>query len=129
MGYRSDVGLVFYTTAEEELPFGNIKLWFDENFPKKEAVDEWGANITYGTDYVYVKYDDVKWYESYEHPQEVQRAIVAFTEAFAGDEDNPVHKYANYDYVRIGEEDNDVDVDYSDYSDYRLRCMRALSLD
>jgi len=129
MGYRSDVGLVFYTTDETNLPFATIKLWFDENFPKKAALEEWGAEIDYGPHHVYVSYQDVKWYDAYTHPQEVESAKQAFKTAFAGDEDSKLHEYANYDYVRIGEEDQDIESDYSDYSEYRLRCRRELTLD
>jgi hypothetical protein len=121
MGYRSDVGLMFYTTNQQEVPFPAIKLWFDENFPKREAEGEWAAWIDYGDDYVYVFYSSVKWYDDYDHPQKVQNDITNFYHAFKGKSE-----YVAYDFIRIGEDDNDIEFDYSEYSEYRLGCRREI---
>lgn len=129
MGYRSDVGVVFYTLNEEKVPFGAVKLWFDENYPHEDAAKAWLAEITFGKDYIYVSYQDVKWFDSYEHPVDVSEARRKFIAAFRGDDENPIYKFVGCDYVCIGEEDTDIESDYSDYSDYRLRVRREITLD
>jgi hypothetical protein len=121
MSYCSDVGLMFYTTNQKEVPFPVIKFWFDENFPKKEAENKWVARIDYGDDYVYVFYSSVKWYDGYDHPKKVRNAIANFCHAF-----KDKSEYVAYDFIRIGEDDTDIEFDYSEYSEYRLGCRREI---
>lgn len=122
MGYRSNVAIAFYTNEPENIPFASIKLWFDENYPVKEAKDEWDAEITYGDTYVLVRYDDVKWYDGYEHPQAVDRAKASFDHCFTTDET----RMAAWEMVRTGEESQDIEEDRSEYADYRLGVSREI---
>lgn len=116
MGYRSTVTLAFYTRHQEVVPFAALKLWFDENYPHKEATTEWEARIETGDDWITVEYLDVKWYPGYTHVVEVNKAIESFVSTFeANDTDNVA-----YEYVRIGEETEDIEEDRSGYCDYRL---------
>lgn len=119
MGYRSDVSVVFYTRHPSTLPYAAIKLWFDENYPRKEATEDWGAEVQTGDDYVLVTYQDVKWYAGYKHPDAVRACLDAFEECFdTADKDE-----AAWEMVVMGEEPNDVGEERSNYCDYRL-CVR-----
>jgi hypothetical protein len=123
MGYRSNVSIVFYIVNKVEMPTAALKLWFDENYPAKEAKEEWDATIIYGDDYVLVEYQDVKWYPGYTHPGEVNQAIRNFEAAFSTAEQDT---HAAYEMVRTGEETEDIEEDRSDHSDYRLGVSRQI---
>jgi hypothetical protein len=133
MGYRSDVKIVFYLTkgtidsppTEDNplVPFAALKLWFDENYPVMVAKDEWGAEIDYGDDYILLKYTDVKWYSSYIHPQDVETLFEKFSDTF--NSDGLSHR-AQYEIVRIGENDDDIERDSSSYADHRLFVERDI---
>lgn len=122
MGYRSDVSVVFYTRNTEEVPFSAIKFWFDENYPRKEATEEWDAEVQTGHDYVLVTYRAVKWYEGFKHPAAVRACLYAFEKCFdTADKDE-----AAWEMVAIGEELNDVVEKRSNYCDYRLGVRREI---
>jgi hypothetical protein len=141
MGYRSDVKIVFYLThgtidpnsrinaliinrdPYPTLPFSALKLWFEETYPVKEAKEEWEATIDYGKDYILLSYHDVKWYPSYEHTNNVSTAFEKFSAAFRSDERD--HR-AQYEFVRIGESDDDVERECSDYADHRIAVERSI---
>ncbi len=134
MGYRSDVKIVFYLTkgthdtppTEDNplVPFAALKLWFDENYPVQEAKDEWCAEIKYGDyEHILVSYYDVKWYGGYKHPTAVEEAFANFSDTFRSDERD--HR-AQYEFVRIGESDDDIERESSSYSDYRLCVERSI---
>lgn len=123
MGYRSDVTLAFYTCNREELPFSSLKFWFDENYPRKVAVEEWGAEIDCGTDFVLVTYQHAKWYDDYGHVKAVERAIEAFTEAFDCDNGHEP-AIAAWEMVDIGEEVDDIKRKHSAWCEWRLDVRR-----
>jgi hypothetical protein len=134
MGYRSDVKIVFYLTAgthevpptEDKplVPFAALKLWFDENYPVQEAKDEWCAEIKYGDyEHILVSYYDVKWYPDYDHVKAVEAAFENFSGIFRSDERD--HR-AQYEIVRIGEQDDDIERECSSYSDHRLNVERSI---
>lgn len=125
MSYLSDIRLVFYTMDTNKLPYGAIKLWFDENFPHEEAVN-WCAGIEHGEDYIYVSYHDVKWYPSYDHPHRVELAIQSFVDCFITEEEGTD---AAYEFVELGEEVEDIQVRSSAYSVFRLRVVRDIEFE
>lgn len=133
MGYRSDVKIVFYLTkgthdhppTEDNplVPFPALKFWFEETYPVKEAKDEWCAEIRYSNDYILLKYTDVKWYPSYEHVMAVEAVFEKFSDTFRSDERD--HR-AQYEIVRIGENDDDIERESSSYADHRLYVERSI---
>lgn len=135
MGYRSDVKIVFYLTkgtvevppTEDNplVPFAALKFWFEETYPVKEAKDEWCAEIDYGDglDHILVTYTDVKWYSSYEHVMAVEAVFEKFSDTFRSDERD--HR-AQYEIVRIGENDDDIERESSSYADHRLYVERSI---
>ena len=128
MGYRSDVHVVFYTRdnphIQDPMPFSALKLWFEENYPAKKAKDEWMAEVEYDSDhgYIYVTYTDVKWYPG-EHTADVEAAFALFDVTF---EDQPG---VAYEFVRTGEESNDIEENRSAEADYRLGVKREVYFD
>lgn len=122
MGYRSDVSIVFYTRKPDEVPFAAIKFWFDENYPRKEAVEEWGALIETGDTWVLVTYEAVKWYNDYEHVQAVRGSLDSFTECFQSND----FDRTGWELIEIGEETQDIQETRSDYCDYRLAVHRTI---
>lgn len=122
MGYRSDVTFAFYTRNQEAVPFAALKLWFDENYPHREAREEWEARIETGDDWITVEYHDVKWYPGYTHVEAANRAMRTFIDTFeANDKDNVA-----YEFVRVGEETEDIEEDRTNYCDYRLGVRREI---
>ena len=125
MGYRSEVNLVFYTRHQEAVPFAALKLWFDENYPHREAREEWEARIETGGDWIMVIYEDVKWYQGYTHVEAVDRAMRSFIDTFeANDKDNVA-----YEFVRVGEEIDDIEEVRTAYCDWRLGVRREVYFD
>jgi len=125
MGYRSDVTLIFYSLNLDELPFASIKLWFDENYPRQVASDEWGA--TFDTDdhrWVMVTYEQVKWYDDYDHVKEVRAAIGRFNDIF----DTADEQKAAWEMVEVGEEVNDIQHTHSEWADFKLWVERRIHL-
>jgi hypothetical protein len=136
MGYRSDVHIAFYltkgthdtppTTDNPLLPFAALKLWFEETYPVEEAKGEWCAEVEYGDDHILLTYTDVKWYEGYDHPNKVSDAFALFSAAFRSDERD--HR-AQYEFVRIGEDDSDVERESSSYADHRSNVERRITFE
>jgi hypothetical protein len=121
MGYRSNVGALFYTTdpANEAL----LKLFVDENFSK----DEWmrGALRWFSTPnaagYAF-EVDDVKWYESYSDVKGFNAFVDKFTSFFDGKTAATPASFWAYEFVRMGEDYNDIEV----VRDGPDRCMLGI---
>lgn len=124
MGYRSEITAVFYTNKKDEWPL--LKLFVDENFPKdlsnclrvecEETRGRWG--------FVF-RVDDYKWYESYPEVQEFNE----FEERFKSMGKCGVEGVWACEFVRIGEETDDIEERSSDHADYVLRVIRHIEID
>ena len=140
MGYRSDVSIIFYArgssyadTPQGRMPLGNdagrnalLKLWFDENYPVMVAKDEWCATIRHKDDAIIIDYEDVKWYDGYDHPKAVVDALHKFDETFkCGDDDG----LFAWEMARVGEDDSDIEIDRSDWNDHLLYVSRSIRID
>ena len=125
MGYRSVVEAVFYTRNEEELPI--LKLYVDENFPRNEELRECltpiKANSAWGYHFVC---GDVKWYESYTFVQEFNEFVVKFNQLLT--ENERARPTWAYEFVRLGEEANDIEEERSDNADFILSVRREIEL-
>ena len=141
MGYRSNVTVVIYAPRHSTTPYALIKLWFDENYPHAEATTEWGAEINYdeANRAVHIIYDGVKWYDTYEHPQAVDKAfgdidtiLDVQANSVTPDKPDPSSDTIPFDiaweFVRIGEEDNDNEIRMSDNADYTTTLHRYTSV-
>jgi hypothetical protein len=104
MGYRSNVTAVFYTTTEK---FSMMKLYVDKHFPA-----EFKGYLTIQGERAYVfKLENVKWYDSYPEVQAFKRFLSNFSQ-FAEDGDDSTQW--SYEFLRIGEDSDDIDQTYSD---------------
>jgi hypothetical protein len=117
MGYHSDVMAVFYTTDKEEFPL--LKLFVEENFPKEElgALEPLESERYFG---FLFEAEDVKWYDGF--------GDVGMFHAFSNKfrELGRDKKTWHDEFVRIGEDFNDIDVHTSMFSEGLLQVRREI---
>ena len=145
MGYRSDVDIAFYVPIGSDTAYPILKLWFDANYPHTEAKDEWCASIDYDEENqaILVSYQDVKWDYGYDHPRVVDKTFddidkLLDSQGIAAEaqgltpvkEDDPdaVPFEIAWEFVRIGEDDNDVETRASDNADYVIAVNRSTEI-
>ena len=135
MGYRSDVTIVMYPKRKED--FAALKLYADETFPDTFEVHYCDARSQQfeGFRYLMLEFDSVKWYEGYEGVDVYTRAFSEwddkfFDESEEQDEDN-AGNYApifHYEFLRIGEDYEDIVKDCSNSCDHILDVNRSAYL-
>lgn len=121
MGYRSDVKALFYTGDKSKFPM--LKLWVDENLEIAKEADS--VQLFENTSYkgILISCDGWKWYDGYEQINNFNDAVGLYHEVFnTEDSDTDFH----YEFVRIGEEHNDIERDGSTYCDYMLAVHREI---
>jgi len=127
MGYRSIVEAVFYTRKKEEYPL--LKLYVEENFPKfwqEEDIDclkPIKANNVWGCHFIA---DNVKWYESYPEIREFNEFVVKFNQLLT--ENERARPTWAYEFVRIGEETEDIEEERSENAEFILCVRREIEL-
>ena len=99
MGYRSDVAIAMY--ADEAKDSAVIKLWLKENFP----IHDWKDDIEWFDRGLLLRLHDVKWYEDYPEVKKVLKALNEFEELFISDNHDVAR--ASFEYIRVGESDDD----------------------
>ncbi len=121
MGYRSDVAAMFYADKGKDWPV--LKLWLQENFPCKMFESE----ITWHDLCMVVECKNVKWYSDYDEVKAFNAATLNFIDMFCeGEEDLP---QGCYEFVRIGEELDDVETEYhGDECGYYLDVSRNIEI-
>lgn len=118
MGYRSDVAAVFYAADKKDFPV--IKLWLDENFP----MDTFKENIRWFARGM-VFYDDaVKWYDDYEEVKAFEAARKKFIDMFCEDNEGAVN--GAFEFMRVGEQYDDVETDEQGAYDGLLELKREI---
>lgn len=120
MGYRSDLIAVFYADKEKGAA---VRLYVDENFP--EALKSDLEPIDNGR-YVGYKFEGTgwKWYDSYPEVIAFNQFVSNYLE-LAEQEDI---RWA-YEFVRVGEDSDDIEENRSDYSDYQVRPVKSIESD
>ena len=103
MGYRSDVQALIYPLGGEDnlLEYDKLKLLFNTTF--KDVFEAWGEDyFSWDDKHRVLKFDanSVKWYDSF--PE------VALFPKFLADVQELGYEY---EFIRIGEEDDDVETD------------------
>jgi len=118
MGYRSDVTIVMYPKRKED--FAALKLYVDENLPDQfEVVGEGDGR------YLYCYMDGVKWYDSYEEVDVYTRAFSEWEDTFK-DKDEPHTPLFHFEFMRVGENMDDVEYDCSSYADRVIHVSREV---
>ena len=122
MGYRSELTAIFYCHNQDDYP--SMKLFVEENIGGtfKEDITEEESN-----ERKYIKFylEDVKWYDSYPDVIQFNEFIKAFVDL--ADDDESKLTWA-YEFVRFGEELNDIEVTESDGADNVLHVYRGVDL-
>jgi len=103
MGYRSDVQAIIYPLGGDQnlLEYDKLKLLFNTTF--KDVFEAWGEDyFSWDDKHRVLKFDanSVKWYDSY---PEVQKFVQFLTDVAGLD--------YQYEFIRIGEEDDDIEDD------------------
>lgn len=123
MGYRSDITAVFYCRHDQ---WPAMKLFVDENFPtvggliRDEDLHEFTGKHIRGFKY---EVQGWKWYPNY--PEVI--AFNAFANRFMEVADEDTTRWA-YEFVRLGENTDDIEDTYSTYADYVLNVSRSIEM-
>ena len=127
MGYRSDVTIIMYPSADHRDKFAALKLFVDENLPDEfEVIGEGDRR------YLHCYIDGVKWYDSYEEVSAYTKAFNEWDDMFAAPDDPTRSEHApifHYEFMRVGEEYEDVVYDCSYGSDHALNMSREVYID
>jgi len=121
MGYRSDVTIVMYPKRKED--FALLKLYADETFPDTFEVHEDNNRIE-GFQYLLLEIDSIKWYEGYEEVDVYTRAFSKWDTMFEDEYEPEQGSIFHYEFVRIGEDYEDIVYDRSVDSDMILGIER-----
>lgn len=121
MGYRSDVTIVMYPKRNED--FNMLKLYADETFPDKFEVCEDNNRIE-GFRYLMLELDSIKWYEGYEEVDAYTRAFSEWDTMFRDEYEPESGSLFHYEYLRIGEDYEDIVYDQSEGSEVILSVDR-----
>ena len=117
MGYHSDVTIVMYPKRKED--FAALKLYADETFPDQFEVHEDNNRIE-GFRYLMLEFDSVKWYEGYEDVDVYTRAFSEWDTMFEDEYEPESGSIFHYEFMRIGEDYEDIVYDRSVDSDMIL---------
>jgi hypothetical protein len=117
MGYRSDVAAAFYAVDVKDFPV--IKLWLQENFPK-----EFEESITWFDRGMVFHETEVKWYDDYKEVKAFEAARKKFIDMFCEDNEGAVN--GAFEFMRVGEQYEDVETDYCGDYDNLLELKREI---
>jgi hypothetical protein len=131
MGYRSDVTIVMYPRVDDDYPM--LKLFVDENLPDefeeheversfREVVFLKGGSTFFK--YLMLELDSVKWYEGYEGVDVYTRLFSEWDSKFRNVTDPEGEPLFHYEFMRIGEDYEDIVYDRSVDSDMILNIER-----
>lgn len=140
MGYRSNVGAMFYvvpmfdpetqkySSDYKKRAMALLKVWWQakmESCPKNMR-DSFEAE-EYGFKFFE---EDVKWYDSYTDVAWFNNLAKAFIEELIENEEldggSGLNRSYAYEFVRIGEDDTDIQSDSAGNIDYRLQVSRTM---
>ena len=123
MGYRSDVTIMMYPKNEKD--FAALKLYVDENLPDEFEVREGGI----GHKYLLLEFSGIKWYEGYEEVDVYTRAFSEWEDMFRDGAEPEGEPIFHYEFMRIGENQEDVVYDCSYGSAHALNMSRETYID
>jgi hypothetical protein len=142
MGYRSDVMAAFYVNTTEDRKADALlamRAWYmlkkGECGVQDKSSAEWLFDNFREVKRGYVfEVDNVKWYDSYEEVQMFDALVTSFKEAFIENTEHGAdHGYDEtdygYEFVRIGEEDDDIHTENDGANDWVLRLERNILCD
>ena len=120
MGYRSDVVALIYPAGggDNLLKYDQLKLLMNTAF--KSFLDSWDEHFVWDDTHRVLKFsaEDVKWYESYPDVKDFGEYLTKMHEL----------EY-EYEIIRVGEEDTDIDYDSTGDAQGYLRVRREIEVD
>jgi hypothetical protein len=126
MGYRSDVTAMFYAPKEKGAA---LKLYVDENFPTiGDLIKDEDLRGFEGGGYCGYIFEntDVKWYPSFVEIQAFDKFVRAFLELAEGE--NAEALGWSYEFIRVGEDYNDIEFERSDNCAFLLDVTRTIEI-
>ena len=124
MGYRSDVTIIAYPSIGNADKFALLKLYVNENLPNKfEVIGEGDKR------YLYCFIGGVKWYPGYEEVDVYSRLFAEWDKLFIDGEDPHGESVFNYEFMRVGEEYEDVEYHSNYGADHALNLCREVYID
>lgn len=125
MGYRSDVTCIMYTNKPDDKGAGAIMTtWL------KQRIHDDGTDIDYfefhDTEVIF-RAEQWKWYESYPTVQRLMNLFTEFDQALCGGADGD--GACCLEFMRVGENYDDVELHDSNNSHGRLRLSRSIHID
>jgi hypothetical protein len=124
MGYRSDVTIIMYPSADHRDKFAALKLYVDENLPDEFKVVGEGDRR-----YLHCYIDGVKWYPGDEEVDVYSRMFDEWDKLFIDGEDPHGESVFHYEFMRIGEDYEDVEYHQSYGADHALNMSREVYID
>jgi hypothetical protein len=120
MGYRSQVAVVIYGDSRDAEKYALLKTLMNTTF--KEAYTEFDGNAEWHDDKHVLEFamEDVKWYDGYGDVKLFMAMLedIVDLEGF------------NYEFIRIGEDDNDIETqEGGGRTEGLLRCVRTIEVD
>lgn len=142
MGYRSDVTAIFYVSKAPNVPEETYKkalalfdLWWHAVEQEQMFIDGFGGSVkTREPGERLFEFDCVKWYDSYPEVQWFNSLKGRFQDELCDnaelDGGSGVNKWFCAEFVRIGENYEDVVTEYHGYStEYRVNVHREITVD
>ena len=125
MGYRSNVKAVFYVHTKDKEQWPALRLFVDENFPEglKDGLEVIGSS--YYSGYVF-SYEDTKWYDGYDSVGAFNVFVDRYRELIEGE--GAVLPWV-YEFIRIGEDTEDVETTSAGDAGYVIRVVRTIESD
>ena len=120
MGYRSDVAVVIYGDSRDAEKYALLKTLMNTTF--KEAYTEFDGNAEWHDDKHVLEFamEDVKWYDGYGDVKLFMAMLedIVDLEGF------------NYEFIRIGEDANDIDEQYGgENCEHTLSVSRSIQVE
>ena len=134
MGYRSDVTIAMYPKFGED--YAMLKLFVDENLPDKFE-EHWHQQTDEVFRYLLLKLDWIKWYEDYPEVAVYTNTFLNWEERFKdkgeregrGGYEDPEVPLFSFEFVRIGENLDDITHDTSAYAKGILNLTREVHIE
>ena len=135
MGYRSDVAYTIRFTTDDERAKQSFYTFLAEAKAKAATAPCFGEEVRSWSEFTVDEgrlrisffANDVKWYETYPDVK-CHEALIELADEWANDEDN--HSEIAYMFVRIGEENDDIEEKQGGEYDFDwLRVCRSIDRD
>ena len=139
MGYRSDVTAIFYVvcgaggTAPLLKANALLDLWYAAMQDTQPFKADWGNCFSKVENGYVFECADVKWYDTYPAITGFNAMVEKFCTDFIDneklDDGSGLHQMFCYEFARIGEELEDIEIDIRGGAEYRLQVDRSVRVE